>query len=102
MDELLNCQKQGLKEKGLDGLGGPNDDQGARRLEDEFEPSILLEMYMIVKDDEICEIGVPQRFQVCKIYILVLNIFSYLLLFLIHMFENLKIKVTSIMLAITF
>ena len=58
VDELLSHRKQGLKEKGLDGLGGLNDDQGARRLEDEFEPSILAEKNMTIKDDEICKIDV--------------------------------------------
>ncbi|XP_057817210.1 transcription elongation factor SPT6-like isoform X2 [Cryptomeria japonica] len=66
VDELLSRRKQGLKARGFDGLGGLDDDQGGRRLEDEFEPSILAEKYMTAKDDDIRETDVPERFQLSE------------------------------------
>lgn len=40
-----------------------------KKLEDEFEPIVLSEKYMTVKDDQIREIDVPERIQV--------HLFSY-------------------------
>lgn len=64
VDELLSRRKQGLRAKGLDGEG--IDDEGFKRLEDEFEPSILAEKYMTAKDDQIRETDVPERFQLSE------------------------------------
>eukprot|EP01018_Ginkgo_biloba_P029203 Gb_29261 [translate_table: standard] len=69
VDELLIRRKQGLKGRGLDGLEAGDDDQGygkPKRLEDEFEPSILAEKYMTAKDDQIREADVPERLQLAE------------------------------------
>lgn len=92
VDELLSRRKQGLKARGFDGLGVLDDDQGARRLEDEFEPSILAEKYMTAKDDEIRETDVPERFQVGKICILLMINFVFCITILLSMFGNLNVK----------
>lgn len=65
VDELLSRRKQGLRAKGVDGVEGV-DDEGFKRLEDEFEPSILAEKYMTAKDDQIRETDVPERFQLSE------------------------------------
>jgi transcription elongation factor SPT6 len=36
-----------------------------KKLEDEFEPFILAEKYMTIKDEQIKENDVPERMQVC-------------------------------------
>ncbi|XP_058105794.1 transcription elongation factor SPT6 homolog [Magnolia sinica] len=63
VDELLLLRKRGLQK------GGSYDDSGEwreKRLEDEFEPSILAEKYMTEKDDRIREIDVPERIQLSE------------------------------------
>ena len=54
VDEPFSCQKQGLREKGLNGVEGI-DDKGFKRLEDDFYLIILEEKYMTTKDDQIRE-----------------------------------------------
>ena len=54
VDELLAIRKQGLE----------SSEWKERRLEDEFEPSILSEKYMTEKDDQIRMTDVPERMQV--------------------------------------
>ncbi|KAE8724314.1 4-alpha-glucanotransferase DPE2-like isoform X1 [Hibiscus syriacus] len=51
VDELLLLRKQGLDYS----------DQKERRLEDQFEPTVLSEKYMTEKDDEIRMIDIPER-----------------------------------------
>ncbi|XP_052886125.1 transcription elongation factor SPT6 homolog isoform X4 [Gossypium arboreum] len=54
VDELLQLRKQRLDYS----------DQKERRLEDKFEPTVLSEKYMTVKDDEIRTIDIPERIQI--------------------------------------
>ncbi|PPR92538.1 hypothetical protein GOBAR_AA28127 [Gossypium barbadense] len=56
VDELLQLRKQGLDYS----------DQKERRLEDQFEPTVLSEKYMTVKDDEIRTIDIPERMQISE------------------------------------
>ncbi|MBA0867759.1 hypothetical protein Goshw_003738 [Gossypium schwendimanii] len=56
VDELLQLRKQGLDYS----------DQKERRLEDQFEPTVLSEKYMTVKDDEIRTIDLPERMQISE------------------------------------
>lgn len=58
VDELLQLRKQGLD----------SSEWKERRLEDEFEPTVLSEKYMTEKDDRIREIDVPERIQVLLIF----------------------------------
>jgi transcription elongation factor SPT6 len=66
--ELLDRRKSGMNS---DQLGEDADDEGYRlgrpskkKLEDEFEPSVLEEKYMTEKDNRIREIDMPERLQV--------------------------------------
>ena len=43
----------------MDGVEGINY-EGFKRLEGEFEPSVVAEKYMIVKDDQIHETNLPE------------------------------------------
>ena len=52
--ELLSLRKKGLA----------SSERMERRLEDEFEPTILSEKYMTGKDDEIRQVDIPERMQV--------------------------------------
>lgn len=61
VEELLKLRKIGISNTRY------NDDSGEwkeRRLEDEFEPSILSEKYMTEKDDIVRETDIPERMQV--------------------------------------
>ncbi|KAL5977003.1 hypothetical protein ACLOJK_021341 [Asimina triloba] len=60
VDDFLIRRKQGL-EKG--GTYNESSEWREKRLEDEFEPSIIAEKYMTQKDDQIREIDVPERIQ---------------------------------------
>lgn len=55
VDELLTIRKKGLA----------SSERMERRLEDEFEPTVLSEKYMTGKDDEIRQLDIPERMQVC-------------------------------------
>ncbi|KAF3790785.1 Transcription elongation factor [Nymphaea thermarum] len=60
VDELLLLRKQGLKK------GGGYDDSGdwrEKRLEDEFEPSVIKEKYLSEKDNQIRDKDMPERIQ---------------------------------------
>ncbi|CAN1295161.1 Transcription elongation factor SPT6 homolog, partial [Linum perenne] len=57
VDELLQLRKQ----QGLD-----SNEWRERRLEDEFEPSVLSEKYMTEKDDEIKQTDIPERMQILE------------------------------------
>ncbi|KAL3533413.1 hypothetical protein ACH5RR_006934 [Cinchona calisaya] len=63
VDEFLRLRKQGLAKMGRYDESG---EWRERRLEDEFEPSILSEKYMTEKDDRIREIDIPERMQVSE------------------------------------
>lgn len=52
--ELLTLRRQGLA----------SSERTERRLEDEFEPTVLSEKYMTGKDDEIRQLDIPERMQV--------------------------------------
>ena len=54
VDELLQLRKQ----------GSDSNECRDRKLEDEFEPSVLSEKYMTEKDDQIRELDIPERIQV--------------------------------------
>ncbi|PQP93583.1 transcription elongation factor SPT6-like [Prunus yedoensis var. nudiflora] len=54
VDELLQLRKQ----------GSDSNECRDRKLEDEFEPSVLSEKYMTEKDDQIRELDVPERIQI--------------------------------------
>ncbi|GMJ14356.1 hypothetical protein HRI_005104800 [Hibiscus trionum] len=56
VDELLMLRKQGLDYS----------DKKERRLEDQFEPTVLSEKYMTEKDDEIRMIDIPERMQISE------------------------------------
>ncbi|XP_022765684.1 transcription elongation factor SPT6 homolog isoform X1 [Durio zibethinus] len=56
VDELLLLRKQGLDYS----------DRKERRLEDQFEPTVLSEKYMTEKDDEIRTIDIPERMQISE------------------------------------
>ncbi|KAK8629741.1 hypothetical protein V6N13_078570 [Hibiscus sabdariffa] len=56
VDELLLLRKQGLDYS----------DQKERRLEDQFEPTVLSEKYMTERDDEIRMIDIPERMQISE------------------------------------
>lgn len=63
VEELLKLRKMGLAKMS----SRSNDETGEwkeRRLEDEFEPSILSEKYMTEQDDEVREADIPERMQV--------------------------------------
>ncbi|KAI5315642.1 hypothetical protein L3X38_044818 [Prunus dulcis] len=53
VDELLQLRKQ----------GSDSNECRDRKLEDEFEPSVLSEKYMTEKDDQIRELDIPERIQ---------------------------------------
>lgn len=57
VDELLTIRKKGLA----------SSERMERRLEDEFEPTVLSEKYMTGKDDEIRQLDIPERMQVCSL-----------------------------------
>ncbi|XP_020528358.1 transcription elongation factor SPT6-like [Amborella trichopoda] len=67
VDELLRFRKLGHGKAG-DGFDGVDDsvDGKPKRLEDEFEPSILEEKYMTEKDDRIREVDRPERIQLSE------------------------------------
>jgi len=54
VDELLTIRKKGLA----------SNERMERRLEDEFEPTVLSEKYMTGNDDEIRQLDIPERMQV--------------------------------------
>ncbi|KAJ4884138.1 global transcription factor group B1 [Raphanus sativus] len=54
--ELLSLRKKGLA----------SSERMERRLEDEFEPTILSEKYMTGKDDEIRQVDIPERMQISE------------------------------------
>ncbi|KAL6271298.1 hypothetical protein ACE6H2_028209 [Prunus campanulata] len=54
VDELLQLRKQ----------GSDSNECRDRKLEDEFEPSVLSEKYMTEKDDQIRELDIPERIQI--------------------------------------
>lgn len=54
VDELLLIRKKGLA----------SSERVERRLEDEFEPTVLSDKYMTGKDDEIRQLDMPERMQV--------------------------------------
>ncbi|CAK7339903.1 unnamed protein product [Dovyalis caffra] len=56
VDELIQIRKQGLE----------SSEWKERRLEDEFEPTVLSEKYMTEKDDRIRMIDIPERMQVSE------------------------------------
>lgn len=57
VDELLSIRKKGLA----------SSERVERRLEDEFEPTVLSDKYMTGKDDEIRLFDMPERMQVCSL-----------------------------------
>uniref|UniRef100_A0A6N2KU44 Spt6 acidic N-terminal domain-containing protein n=1 Tax=Salix viminalis TaxID=40686 RepID=A0A6N2KU44_SALVM len=56
VDELIQMRKQGLE----------SSEWRERRLEDEFEPTVLSVKYMTEKDDQIRMIDIPERMQVSE------------------------------------
>ncbi|XP_011041352.1 PREDICTED: transcription elongation factor SPT6-like isoform X3 [Populus euphratica] len=56
VDELIQMRKQGLE----------SSEWRERRLEDEFEPTVISEKYMTEKDDRIRMIDIPERMQVSE------------------------------------
>ncbi|PQQ20025.1 transcription elongation factor SPT6-like [Prunus yedoensis var. nudiflora] len=54
VDELLQLRKQ----------GSDSNECRDRKLEDEFEPSVLSEKYMTEKDDQIRDLDIPERIQI--------------------------------------
>ncbi|KAJ6747676.1 TRANSCRIPTION ELONGATION FACTOR SPT6 [Salix koriyanagi] len=56
VDELIQIRKQGLE----------SSEWRERRLEDEFEPTVLCEKYMTEKDDQIRMNDIPERMQVSE------------------------------------
>ena len=54
VDELLLLRKQGLDSEWKE-----------RRLEDQFEPSVISEKFMTEKDDQIRMTDIPEIMQVC-------------------------------------
>ncbi|XVF00136.1 hypothetical protein REPUB_Repub03eG0259000 [Reevesia pubescens] len=56
VDELLEIRKRGLD----------SSDREERRLEDQFEPTVLSEKYMTQKDDHIRMTDIPERMQVSE------------------------------------
>ncbi|KAF9679491.1 hypothetical protein SADUNF_Sadunf06G0020400 [Salix dunnii] len=56
VDELIHIRKQGLE----------SSEWRERRLEDEFEPTVLYEKYMTEKDDQIRMTDIPERMQVSE------------------------------------
>ncbi|CAN8238192.1 unnamed protein product [Cochlearia groenlandica] len=56
VDELLSLRKTGLA----------SSDRMERRLEDEFEPTVLSEKYMTGKDDQIRQLDIPERMQISE------------------------------------
>lgn len=64
VDELLRLRKLDLSKGGkFEGSG----DWREKKLEDEFEPSILSERYMTQKDDQIRDIDIPERMQISEL-----------------------------------
>lgn len=61
VDELLMRRKQDRAKSGRHDESG---EWSERRLEDEFDPTILAEKYMTEKDEHIRKIDVPERMQV--------------------------------------
>ena len=55
VDELLLLRKQGID----------SNEWNERRLEDQFEPTVLIEKYMTEKDDQVRMTDIPERMQVC-------------------------------------
>ncbi|CAH2065577.1 unnamed protein product [Thlaspi arvense] len=55
-DELISIRKK----------GNASSERMERRLEDEFEPTVLSEKYMTGKDDEIRQLDIPERMQICE------------------------------------
>jgi transcription elongation factor SPT6 len=62
VEELLKMRKLGLARLNREESG----DRQERKLEDEFEPSILSEKFMTEKDDTIRQIDIPERMQVSE------------------------------------
>ncbi|KAK9664479.1 hypothetical protein RND81_14G045200 [Saponaria officinalis] len=58
VEDLLNQRRKNLDK------GGIYDETGERRLEDEFEPSLLMKKYMTESDDQTREIDIPERIQI--------------------------------------
>ncbi|XP_010528633.1 PREDICTED: transcription elongation factor SPT6 homolog [Tarenaya hassleriana] len=56
VEELLKLRKKGLA----------SNERMERRLEDEFEPTVLSEKYMTEKDDEIRILDIPERMQISE------------------------------------
>ncbi|AEE34373.1 global transcription factor group B1 [Arabidopsis thaliana] len=56
VDELLTIRKKGLA----------SNQRMERRLEDEFEPTVLSEKYMTGNDDEIRQLDIPERMQISE------------------------------------
>ncbi|KFK40992.1 hypothetical protein AALP_AA2G071400 [Arabis alpina] len=56
VEELLKFRKKGLA----------SSEKMERRLEDEFEPTVLSEKYMTGKDDEIRQLDIPERMQISE------------------------------------
>ncbi|XP_048603156.1 transcription elongation factor SPT6 homolog isoform X3 [Brassica napus] len=56
VDELLLIRKKGLA----------SSERVERRLEDEFEPTVLSDKYMTGKDDEIRQLDMPERMQISE------------------------------------
>ncbi|KAJ0243006.1 Transcription elongation factor SPT6 [Hirschfeldia incana] len=56
VDELLSIRKKGLA----------SSERVERRLEDEFEPTVLSDKYMTGKDDKIRQLDMPERMQVSE------------------------------------
>ncbi|KAK6933979.1 Spt6, SH2 domain, partial [Dillenia turbinata] len=63
VDELLNLRKEELARSSRYDESG---EYKERRLEDEFEPTILSEKYMTEKDDQIREVDIPERMQISE------------------------------------
>ncbi|KAK6928905.1 Spt6, SH2 domain [Dillenia turbinata] len=63
VDELLKLRKEELARSSRYDESG---EYKERRLEDEFEPSILSEKYMTEKDDQIREVDIPERMQISE------------------------------------
>lgn len=61
VDELLMRRKQDRAKSAMHDESG---EFSERRLEDEFDPTILAEKYMTEKDEHIRKIDIPERMQV--------------------------------------
>ncbi|CAK9143041.1 unnamed protein product [Ilex paraguariensis] len=62
VDEFLDLRKKGLARSDIHSDSG----RGRRNLEDEYEPSILVEKYMTERDDRIRQIDLPERIQISE------------------------------------